>query len=433
MIRRLIKLSLNPASLALIVALNLIGSFALQIIIIRSVGLGAETDLYIAAQTLPAICTAVMCASLQGVWLHRFSMDAQELESFVYNTAISQATLIGLGAALFFSLTSMLWFGVLFPGLADEDQSLISTLNLLNWGGTAVSVAFFPCLLVLRVRGRFVQSELMLFIATVLSIVGTYLALNHWGLVGAAAIFFMKALCVGLAYFLLCGFKVSNLWPRHITISEGSADLLRLISGNSLYKTMPIADRFFGSMAAAGSITSYNLATSGTGALAALLDRAVCAPVIAPFGRFVRAADYIGFKNAYRRVLIGLALFVSLGIIFVIGFFEPLSAWFATIFNSSQEAGEQTLKLTLLLMGSLYAAASGTVLVAGFYALGDTKTPVLIGMIGFIIGIALKILLFPVYGMQGLAMASSTYLMFNIFLFLLILERKVSRKVRNAS
>ena len=435
MTRSLISRAVNPASLALIVSLNLVGSFLLQIILIRSVGLGVETDLYIAAQTLPAVWTAVICACLQGVWLHRFSMDEKSIENsrINYRNAVSQATLIGCGTSLLFIATSAIWFSLLFPGLRSHDPELIFELSAFNWGAAALSISFFPCLLMLRVRGLFIKSELMLLCATLLSLVATYAALQVWGLVGAAAVFFIKAVVISLMYFLLCGVKASATWSRQSKPFEGYADLLKLLAGNSLYKTMPVVDRFLGSLAATGSITSYNLATSGVGAASALLDRSACAPVIAPFGKMVQAGDYRNFRRAYRGALCKLGLLIGLGFLIALLAFGQLSDLFSVLFNASSEVGAQTLTLMLLLTGSLYAAASGTILVAGFYALGDTKTPVVIGIVGFVIGLVLKVQLFSSFGMSGLAAASSLYLLINIFAFLLVLERKVVRRMQHAS
>jgi peptidoglycan biosynthesis protein MviN/MurJ (putative lipid II flippase) len=419
----------------LVVSLNLIGAFLLQIILIRSVGLGAETDLYIAVQTLPAVWTAVMCACLQGVWLHRFSMDDRSAKgSYInYRNAVSQATLIGFGSSLLFISTSAFWFGFLFPGMRSHDAELIFKLSAFNWGAAALTISFFPCLLMLRVKGLFIKSELMLLGITLISLIATYVALHFWGLVGAAAVFFIKALVINFLYFLLYGVKASATWSRKANPFEAYPDLLKLLAGNSLYKTMPVVDRFLGSLAATGSITSYNLATSGVGAVSALLDRSACAPVIAPFGKMVQAGDYRNFQKSYRSALWKLGVFIGAGFVISLMALGQLSNMFSLLFNASSDAGVQTLTLVLLLTGSLYAAASGTILVAGFYALGDTKTPVIIGIAGFVIGVVLKIQLFSKLGMEGLAAASSLYLLINIFAFLLVLERKVTRRMQHAS
>lgn len=425
----------KPVTLALIVALNLVGSFALQIIIIRNLGIGTDTDLYIAAQTLPAVWTAIICACIQGVWLHRFSMFSENPSHnhTNYLNAVSQSTLIGVVSSLAFIATTHIWFDLLFPGLKDADSMVIFHISALNWGAAALSISFFPCLLMLRVRGIFVTSEFLLLAATAASLLATYLVIGRWGLTGAATVFFCKALVVSVVYFLLGGIKASETWSFRANVTHGWRDFMNLLGGTALYKTMPIVDRFFGSLAASGSITSYNLATSGMGAASALLDRSTCAPIIAPFGKIVQSGDYTKFRNAYRSSLVKLAALIGLISITLIGAFDPLSDFLEILFKSPEGTGDQMMTLMLILMGTLYSASSGTILVAAFYAMGDTRTPVVIGLLGFGLGITLKINLFQIWGMHGLAAASSIYLSTNIFAFFIMLERKVDTRVKHAS
>jgi len=421
--------------LALIVALNLVGSFALQIIIIRNLGIGMDTDLYIAAQTLPAVWTAIICACIQGVWLHRFSMSSGSPANHRTNylNAVSQSTLIGVVSSLAFVVTTHFWFDLLFPGLRDADSTVIFQVSALNWGAAALSISFFPCLLMLRVRGIFVTSEFLLLSATAASLLATYFVIEKWGLTGAAAVFFCKALVVSGLYFLLGGIKASDTWSLRANVTQGWRDFINLLGGTSLYKTMPLVDRFFGSLSAAGSITSYNLATSGIGAASALLDRSACAPIITPFGKLVQSGDYTKFKKAYRSSLINLAVLIGLISIALFGAFDPLSDFLEIIFKSPKGTGNQMMTLVLILMGTLYAASTGTILVAAFYALGDTRTPVVIGLLGFAFGLILKIKLFQAWGLHGLAAASSIYLSTNIFVFYIMLEKKVGTRVKHAN
>lgn len=432
---RLSSRALQPATLALIVAINLVGSFALQIVIIRNLGIGTETDIYIAAQTLPAVWTAIICACLQGVWLHRFSMSSESpsLNRSNYLDAVSQSTFIGVVSSLAFIVTTHCWFDLLFPGLQGADSTVVFRISALNWGATALSISFFPCLLMLRVRGIFVTSEFLLLSATAASLLATSLVIEKWGLTGAATVFFCKALVVSILYFMLGGIKASETWSLRAKVTHGWRDFINLFGGTSLYKSMPLVDRFFSSLAASGSITSYNLATSGIGAASALLDRSACAPIIAPFGKLVQSGDYTKFKKAYRSSLINLALFIGFISIALIGAFDPLNHFLEILFKSPKGTGNQMMTLVLILMGTLYAASSGTILVAAFYAMGDTRTPVVIGLLGFALGIILKIKLFQTWGIDGLAAASSIYLSTNIFVFFIMLERKVGTRLKHAS
>jgi len=72
-------------------------------------------------------------------------------------------------------------------------------------------------------------------------------------------------------------------------------------------------------------------------------------------------------------------------------------------------------------IGYFIAAAFGDLLAKSFYALGDTRTPSLIGAVGFTLGIGFKILGVQWGGACGLAWASSLYYLLNASTMLAIL------------
>ena len=59
-----------------------------------------------------------------------------------------------------------------------------------------------------------------------------------------------------------------------------------------------------------------------------------------------------------------------------------------------------------------------------FYAQGDTRTPTWLGSLAFTLGIVLKIAMFKLYGVQGLAIAISIYYLFSLCIQLFVLWRR---------
>ena len=81
----------------------------------------------------------------------------------------------------------------------------------------------------------------------------------------------------------------------------------------------------------------------------------------------------------------------------------------------------------VLLLGFVLVAAAGTAVVAVFYAMGDTRTPALIGSAGFVLGLAAKAAGFLAAGLPGLAAATSLYYLLNLGALVYFAWRRLER------
>jgi peptidoglycan biosynthesis protein MviN/MurJ (putative lipid II flippase) len=188
-------------------------------------------------------------------------------------------------------------------------------------------------------------------------------------------------------------------------------------------------DRYWASQAPAGAITTLSLAQTAMGALATILERAICMPITPSLARHVAQSDYIGLRRAYRSGLFRITIVViCLTILLVV--LKPIFAVAATIvLNINSEEALTLWLMCLLLVGYLHVTASGTVVVAAFYAMGNTKTPVKIGVIGFIASIGIKSLGYFFFGISGLAFAVSIYYASNMIVMCIFLETFIHDKI----
>ena len=103
-------------------------------------------------------------------------------------------------------------------------------------------------------------------------------------------------------------------------------------------------------------------------------------------------------------------------------------AFTATALNIQVETALTFWLMCLLLVGYLHVAASGAVIVAAFYAMGNTMTPVKIGVIGFIANVGLKYFGYLIFGMPGLVLSTSIYYVGNMLVTCMFLERIINDK-----
>jgi len=76
-------------------------------------------------------------------------------------------------------------------------------------------------------------------------------------------------------------------------------------------------------------------------------------------------------------------------------------------------------------LGWIYAGAWGAILTNAFYALQETKTVVVIGILGTVLYLVLSFLLYKPLGFLGLALALSAMAGFNAIVFILVLRRRL--------
>jgi peptidoglycan biosynthesis protein MviN/MurJ (putative lipid II flippase) len=89
--------------------------------------------------------------------------------------------------------------------------------------------------------------------------------------------------------------------------------------------------------------------------------------------------------------------------------------------------------LMIALVGFPMGGAMGQILSATFYAKGNTVTPTKIGILGYTVGIVLKIMAFLTLGLIGIAIGTTLYYFLNVLLMYLLLERELTRELSIAS
>jgi len=85
--------------------------------------------------------------------------------------------------------------------------------------------------------------------------------------------------------------------------------------------------------------------------------------------------------------------------------------------------------LVIALGGVLLGGVSGQMSTTSFFALGNTVTPTKVGVIGFALGVPLKVLLFWKWGVLGLAVGTSLYYLGNAVAHQTLLHYEVRRRL----
>jgi putative peptidoglycan lipid II flippase len=399
-------------SLGAIAALQLAASLVGQLIVLRIVGVGLNSDAYIAAQSVPMVLGAVMTASFQNVWLPRFARVAHDTPNLQSAQAIAQGQTLQflLTLSVILWLASPWWSRILFPGLSAVQHDQISRMcGPLFLAGvfTAMSGLLTAAM---RATGAFLKAEVATLVGAIAAIVLMFVAVPHYGVEGAAWITLARAAFVYAAHLRQGGSPGVTLRSTQ-TSREVWRELRVVMGGGLLIKTGPLVDRYWSSKAGGGGMTLFNIAQLGINAMTVILERAVLIPASPEFARQVERGDFAGLRRSYRRCLMRVAFGVTaagLALLALRPIWRDLLHWLLRI---DPIPADMIFTTCLLLLPSTFAAVSASCATAVLYAFRRTRIATAIGVMAFFASLALKGILFSHYGIPGLAAATSIYVL----------------------
>jgi peptidoglycan biosynthesis protein MviN/MurJ (putative lipid II flippase) len=417
---------MRGALLAVLIAVQLISVLAIQLIVIRNVGIGAETDSFIAGQTVAVVLAAILQACLQSIWLPKLSAHSKRIEVWkpMLESAISQSLLLSITTFSIFVIASALWLPVLFSAFDSQQISRAKTFFILFSISSILNTASYQLTTALRAQDKFLSSEALNAFSIIVSLPVIYYFAKPGALIFVAAIIVFKSFIIFILQLKLLSWPSFGL-RQSLTIANNWNQMRPVLIGASLYKTLPLLDRSLVALAPAGMLTIFNLAQTGVGALSSVLERSVCVPITAKFGRLVSENHFDSLRKNYRAGVVKISIIAGVYVIIMILTKEHFEQITTIILNVSSPMSTSLWWMCIFLVGYLHVAASGTLVVAVIHSLGDTNTPVKIGIMGFILSLPLKVTGFYFFGVQGVVFATSIHYIANMLLNTIHCERLI--------
>ena len=414
----MIRLTLALGGLS---ASNILLAFAYQWYVFTQLGTTRETDALFAAMVVPQLIIAAAAGAMTSVLVPLLvSQDEQTFQRDLWTYFVG--TTIGFGAsAVLLGVTVDLWVPLTVPGFDGEASRLTANLVRIQ----LIGMVFLAQAAILKAgynaRRRFLWSEASLVLASAVGFGCLAWRLPRVGVTAAAWAFVIKAgLQVLLLLPVLRPFRVPD-W-RAPAVGEAWRRVRPALVGTLYSKLDPFADRFLTSMAPAGELSLLHLAQQIYTAGHQVIATAVGAPMVTDLAARAGRADWHGFRRLARKrlwLVVGFTCVVLAGIL-VAG--NPV---LMLLFGHGRIEADQVGRLRGLLLalaGFWVGFSAVKVLQARYYAIGETRTPMWVGMFALTIGIVLKALGFYLHGVVGVALATSAFNLVNASL-LCILQR----------
>lgn len=404
-------------------AANIASNLLFQWLVLTMLGPGELTDALFAGLTLPQLFTAIVSSSLTHVLVPILAGEQHEDQRRdAWTLFIYSAALFGI-VSLALIFTAGWWVPLTVPGFSVDAKLItvelasISTLGMVFTGMSAVQAAIGYA------RHKFLWADAAPMLANLISVVLLMWLLPQYGIWAAAWISVIRLMLQTLILMPLMG-KPTKPDRSRPTTQIAWQRLKPILLGASYYKLDPLVDRFLLSSASAGSLSLLYLSQQLHSAACQIVSKAFAVPAITALAAAHKLRNQAHFASRLVRTLRIMFAVCLLGIFTIWSVGEPLLKWGMAHGEFTSFHAQELWVLLLLTAGMLVAGAMGTLTAGAFYAQGDTRTPTWLGSLAFTLGIVLKIAMFKLYGVQGLAIAISVYYMFSLGLQLFVLWRR---------
>jgi len=201
--------------------------------------------------------------------------------------------------------------------------------------------------------------------------------------------------------------------------------LLPVIVGQTASEVNKVVDNLFAYLLPAGTVSALFFANRLVQLPLSLFGVAVSVAVLPAVSRAGARADW---AEARRLLLEGLRLSLFLVLPATVGLLLLAEPLIALLFEwrafTADEAACTSAAVFYYALG-LVAFAGVKILVAGFFALQDTRTPVIIATLSMLLNIALNFALVGPLGFRGLAIATTLAQTLNFVLLYILLSRRL--------
>jgi len=406
-------------------------------IIASRFGTGDDLAAYKLAYSIPDLIYVVIIGGALGTALipvftaylaRRDDAGAWRLASTILNLAL---VVVLVAAGLVFFLAPWLVAGVIAPGAAPAVQALTVRLTrilllqpiLLGVGGLAMAV--------LNAFRRFLLTALAPLVYNLSIIAGAYFLAPRWGidglivgvLVGAAL--YLPVLLPGL---VLCRARYAFSWDvREAGVREVGRLLLPRLLGQAVFQVNFIAIRSLATFSGSLGVTAIDYAYRLLYLPLNILGISIGTVAFPTFSALVNEGRMEDLRQTLARVL-RVVFFLSLpAAALMLALRRPLVT---LLFERGAFTTADTVATSAAFLWFIVGLTSGCVTeiaVRAFYALHDTRTPVVVGAIIVALNVGLGALLSWLLGYVGLAVSFTLTNTLEPLALMVLLRRRLER------
>jgi putative peptidoglycan lipid II flippase len=303
------------------------------------------------------------------------------------------------------------WVPWTVPGFPT--RQVVETIEIARVVLAASLAGVYALVLAARMQANseFALNALAAVLAAGVATVFAVMAIGRFGIVAAAWSLVLKSILQFTIAWLLRPPLIRERYAGDVVLGRRAGPLL---ASASISKLEPLVDRSLLTTAPPGFLTLFYLAQQVYGAMSQVVAGSLLAHVLTRFSDESRGTNGKPRWSTVRQELIRAALIgagfwlLLVGSMLVAALLVDSLCPRCSAFLGRPDL-ENLARLGAALGGVWFFGLQGSVLASFFYSQGDTKTPSLVAIVGFVTAVGLKVAGFRIAGPLGLAIASSVY------------------------
>ena len=406
--------------------------FARDIVLSYFYGATNVSDAYLISLTIPDVISSFIITGIATAFIPMYNRilatDGEErvvgFTNNLVNTLTAAAGILYL-VSLFFTPQFVRMFA---SGFNEETVNIaiqltrISVISIFFTGLIALSTAY------LQIKDNFVIPALIGFPLNVIIIISIYLSTQTSYVV--LTIGFVIATASQLIIMIPGIFKTNFRYRFKIDLQD--PDLRQMIKiavpviiGSSINQINVLINRTVASNVTVGGISALNYAYMITFFIHGLFVVSIISIIYPSISRKATMGDFEGMKLETNNVIKSLSLIIIPASFGAIIFSREIVSLLYGRGNFQENAIAMTSSaLSYFAVGMIFVAIR-EILSRAFYAMQDTRTPMINATIGVVVNMILTPIFSQIFGIGGLALATSASALVTVVLLTLNLRKKI--------
>ena len=412
--------SLRSVAVLTMLTLGQMGlQFALQLLLAKRFGTASDMDAFVAASTLPLVVSGLLAGALASAFVPVYMQTRERSgDSAAWSMAVQLVCWLSLATLLLWQLSKFFaepWMRTLYPGYDDDKIwrtiELFQTLSsLMVWNSlSGLARAWNHC------HGRFAVTGFAALLGNAVTVALAWRGGPSGGMDRIA-----QAVSIGAVITLALQMPWVGIFSRGWPVTKESQAgvrrcfvlMLPLAIGLACNQLDPLLDRYLTSPSP-GSVSQLGYASRLAAAVLTLSASGLAVVAFPALARHAAERDDDKLRTEIAAALRFLTLLLVPILVALIGFGGPLIRDLLQRGRFSADDTRVVSSTLAMLCGMIVGGSLGEIAAKVFYSRQKTRTPVIVGLIGFGIGAALKFQWVGPHGVLGLAAATSVFYLLN--------------------